>query len=92
MYLLDLNAAAPAAVAVVQGFEAAYNYVGSDAGRLYFLTTLAAPNGRVIAIDPAAPARSDWRTAIAEGADAIDLTSQSVTLASAHRPQHPRCA
>jgi prolyl oligopeptidase len=80
VYLLDLNAAAPAAVAVVEGFEAAYNYVGSDAGQLYFLTTLAAPNGRVIAIDPAAPARTSWRTAIAEGADALDLTSQSVTL------------
>ena len=80
LYLLDLAAAAPAAVQVVQGFEAAYNYVGSDGGRLYFLTTLGAPNGRVIAIDPAAPARADWRTAIPEGPDAIDLTTPSVTL------------
>ena len=80
VYLLDLAAAAPAAVQVVQGFEAAYNYVGSDGGRLYFLTTLDAPNGRVIAIDPAAPSRADWRTAIPEGPDAIDLTTPSVTL------------
>src|SRR5215467_14163428 len=79
-YLIDLDAAAPAAQPIVEGFEAAYNYVGSDAGRLYFLTTLASPNGRVIAIDPASPARSNWRTAIPEGADAIDLTSPSVTL------------
>jgi prolyl oligopeptidase len=80
VYLLDLDAATPAAVQVVHGFEAAYNYVGSDAGRLYFLTTLDAPNGRVIAIDPEAAARTNWRTAVAEGADAIDLTAQSVTL------------
>jgi prolyl oligopeptidase len=80
VYLIDLDAAAPAAQPLVQGFDAAYSYVGSDAGRLYFLTTLAAPNGRVIAIDPANPARTNWRTAIAEGADAIDLTSPSVTL------------
>ncbi|HYB64486.1 MAG TPA: hypothetical protein VEC59_04425, partial [Steroidobacteraceae bacterium] len=80
VYLIDLDATAPAAQAVAEGFEAAYNYIGSDAGRLYFLTTLAAPNGRVIAIDPAAPARSNWRTAIPEGADAIDLTTPSVTL------------
>ncbi|HEX4618082.1 MAG TPA: prolyl oligopeptidase family serine peptidase [Steroidobacteraceae bacterium] len=80
VYLIDPAAATPAAVAVAEGFEAAYNYVGSDTGRLYFLTTLAAPNGRVIAIDPAAPARGNWRTVIAEGADAIDLTSPSVTL------------
>ncbi len=80
VYLIDLDAAAPAAQPIVQGFDAAYNYVGSDAGQLYFLTTLAAPNGRVIAIDPAAPARTHWRTVIAEGADAIDLTAPSVTL------------
>ncbi|HXY97367.1 MAG TPA: hypothetical protein VEH00_10375, partial [Steroidobacteraceae bacterium] len=34
VYLIDLAAAVPAAQAVVEGFEAAYNYVGSDAGRL----------------------------------------------------------
>jgi prolyl oligopeptidase len=80
LYLIELTAVAPAARPIVEGFEAAYNYVGSDGGRLYFLTTLAAPNGRVIAIDPTAPARSDWRTVIPEGADAIDLTTPSVTL------------
>jgi prolyl oligopeptidase len=80
VYLLDLDAGTPVPVQVVQGFEAAYNYVGSDAGRLYFLTTLAAPNGRVIALDPAAPSRPNWRTAIAQGTDAIDLTAPSVTL------------
>ncbi len=80
VYLIDLDAATPAARPVVEGFEAAYNYVGSDAGRLYFLSTLGAPNGRVIVIDPAAPARENWHTAIPEGADAIDLTTPSVTL------------
>ena len=80
VYVLDLESGSAALQPVVQGFEAAYNYVGSDAGRIYFLTTLAAPNGRVIAIDPAAPARGNWRTVVPEAADAIDLTSPSVTL------------
>jgi prolyl oligopeptidase len=80
VYLLDLAPPATAAVPVAQGFDAAYIYVGADAGRLYFLTTLDAPNGRVIAIDPANPARANWRTAIPEGSDAIDLTETSVTL------------
>jgi prolyl oligopeptidase len=80
LYLLDLDAAEPAPLPVVQGFEAAYLYVGADAGRLYFLTTLDAPNGRVIAIDPQHPGRSAWSTVIAQGADAIDLTDRSVTL------------
>jgi prolyl oligopeptidase len=80
LYLLDLEAPIPAAVAVAEGFDAAYDYVGADGGRLYFLTSLEAPNGRVIAIDPANPVRSNWRTVVAEGADAIDLTGSSVTL------------
>jgi prolyl oligopeptidase len=54
--------------------------VGSDAGRLYFLTTLGAPNGKVIAIDPVHPSANPPRTIIAERTEAIDLTETSVTL------------
>jgi prolyl oligopeptidase len=80
VYLIDLRTPNPHAVPVARGFEAAFDYVGADAGRLYFLTTLGAPNGRVIAIDPENPARDNWRSVIAEGEDAIDLTERSVTL------------
>jgi len=38
LYLIDLTASAPTATLVAQGFEAAYSYVGADAGWLYFLT------------------------------------------------------
>src|SRR5262249_12197218 len=80
LYLLDRGAPAAAPVAVAQGFAAAYRYVGNDKGLLYFLTSLEAPNGRVIAIDPARPERANWRGVIAPGSDAIDFTSPSVTL------------
>lgn len=80
VYLIDLRAPNPHALPVARGFEAAFDYVGADAGRLYFLTTLGAPNGRVIAIDPENPGRDNWRSVIAEGEDAIDLTERSVTL------------
>jgi len=80
LYLIDLAAPAPGAVPVVEGFDAGYDYVGSDAGRLYLLTTLDAPNGRVIAIDPAHPGRADWHTVIPEGKDALELAGKSVTL------------
>ena len=56
LYLMDLSAAAPAAVAVARGFRAAFEFAGADAGRLYFLTSLGAPNGRVIGARSAAPA------------------------------------
>jgi prolyl oligopeptidase len=80
IYLLDLSVEPFKVVAVTSGFEAAYIYVGADAGRLYFLTTLDAPNGRIIGIDPQHPERAHWQNVIANSADAIDLTQTSVTL------------
>jgi len=80
IYLIDTAAAMPKAVQVTSGFEAAYIYVGADAGRLYFLTTLNAPNGRIVSIDPQHPERARWQEVIPEGTDAIDLTETSVTL------------
>jgi prolyl oligopeptidase len=80
IYLLDVAAHTPKAVAVTSGFEAAYIYAGADAGRLYFLTTLDAPNGRVISVDPQHPGRAHWKDVIPGGADAISLTETSVTL------------
>ncbi len=80
LYLVDLAAPAPTPTPVATGFDAAYAYIGAAGGRLYFLTTLSAPNGRVLAIDPANPARENWKSVIAEGRDAIDLSGRSVTL------------
>lgn len=78
IYLVDLAAAVPTPVAVTQGFGAAYQYAGADGGLLYFLTSLNAPNGRVVAIDPLHPQRKNWKDVIAEGSDAINLGDRSV--------------
>jgi prolyl oligopeptidase len=80
VYLFDLEASAPSAVPITRGFDASYLYVGTDQGKIYFLTTLDAPRGRVVAIDPANPARDLWQTVIPEGEDAIALTEPRVTL------------
>ena len=78
IYSIDVSAASPTVTPIVEGFAAAYVYVGSDAGRLYFLTTLGAPNGKVIAVDPVHA--NPPAVVIPEGKDAIDLTETSVTL------------
>jgi prolyl oligopeptidase len=80
LYLIDLAATGGTPQLIAGGFEAGYQYVGADGGRLYFLSSLGAPNGRVLAIDPANPARQNWKNVIAEGTDAIDLGTRSVTL------------
>jgi prolyl oligopeptidase len=79
IYLVDLTAPAKPATAVFEGFSAAYIYAGSDDGRLFFVTSLAAPNGKIISIDPLRPTARAL-TVVAEGRDAIDLTETSVTL------------
>jgi prolyl oligopeptidase len=79
VYLVDV-AGGGKVTALTEGFDAAYVYVGSDAGSIYFLTTLDAPNGRVIAVDPARPERSNWKSVISADSDAIAITETSVTL------------
>src|SRR3984885_4953146 len=80
LYLLDLTAKLASAKPVAVGFDAAYIYVGADAGKVFVLTTRNAARGSVIAFNPEHPERKSWKTVIAEGRDAIDLTEPSVTL------------
>lgn len=80
LYVLDLASKDASIQPVAVGFDAAYIYVGTDAGKVFVLTTLNAARGSVIAFDPQRPERKNWETVIPEGSDAIDLTEPSVTL------------
>ena len=80
LYLIDLAAPAWSAEPLAEGFEAGYAYAGADQGLLYFMTTLDAPRGRVIAIDPRARERAHWREIVPQGPDAIGKSAGSVTL------------
>lgn len=57
VYALDLKAKDGKVQTLVEGFEAEYLFVGEDKGFLYFQTTLNAPRGRVVAIEPVAAGR-----------------------------------
>jgi prolyl oligopeptidase len=80
LYAVDLSAAAPAPIALAEGFDAGYLFVGFYEGLIYFQTTLDAPRGRVIAIAPESPERSKWKEIIPQGADAMDASDRSVSL------------
>ena len=84
VHLIDLSAPTPVAVPVTRGFRAAFEFAGADGRRLYFLTSLGAPNGRVIAVDPLHPAEANWLGVVPEGADAIELDARSVTVVAHH--------
>ncbi len=78
--LIDLKRPGSPAVSLVTGFPAAFEYAGSEGGQLYFLTSLEAPNGRVVAIDPLHPHGGGWRSVVPETADAIALGEDSVNV------------
>jgi prolyl oligopeptidase len=85
VYALDTTSANSALVTLAEGFDAGYEYVGADRGVLYFQTSLNAPRGRVISIDPTQLDRKHWKEVVAEGPDALDLASGSVSLVG-HQP------
>ncbi len=72
IYAVDLLASNAPVKPLIEGFDAGYIFVGAERGLLYFQTTLNAPRGRVIAIDPAAPERSRWKELIPQGPDVMD--------------------
>jgi prolyl oligopeptidase len=80
IYLLDLSQPAAAVRTIVEGYRAAYEYLGSDARKLYFLTTAGASNGRVVSLDPF-DVHTAMTTVVPEGEPiALSEEGESVTL------------
>jgi prolyl oligopeptidase len=59
-------------VRLLDDFDASYAFVGNDGPVFYFLTDLAAPRKRVIAIDTRHPERVRWREIIPQGPDVVE--------------------
>jgi prolyl oligopeptidase len=85
VYLLDLAAPRSPAIPVVVGFQAAYRYVGADKGRLYFLTSEGAENGRVVSLDLKDPAHATWQQVVGPGPDAIEFGTRAGVTLVGHR-------
>jgi prolyl oligopeptidase len=79
VYAVNLGGKKGTVQTIVEGFDAEYLYVGEDNGLLYFQTTLNAPRGRVVAINPIANTER-WKEVVPQGPDAMDSASGSVTL------------
>jgi prolyl oligopeptidase len=62
-------------VRLLDDFDAKYHFIGHEGGRLYLLTDLGAPRGRVIAIDLAETSRDKWVEVIAEGKDTLEFAT-----------------
>jgi prolyl oligopeptidase len=71
LWLIDTRAAG-APVPVATGEEARFDIVETRDDRLYVLTTSGAPRGRIVAIDPAHPARDHWKEIISPSEDVLE--------------------
>jgi prolyl oligopeptidase len=71
---------APMLRPLVPGFDAGFDFVGSDGGVFWFSTDKDAPKGRVVAIDLAHPEPASWKTVVPEA----DESLASVDLVGDH--------
>jgi len=67
---IDLSSARSTVIDLVPKFEAAYDFLGSEDRRFFFLTTHRASQGRIVAIDLDRPDPSAWREIVPES-DAV---------------------
>ena len=76
VYYKDLKAKEAPVVKLLDDFDAAYTFVGNEGSRFWFQTDLQASCGKVIEIDVANPARTNWKVIVPEGKE----TLQNVNL------------
>jgi prolyl oligopeptidase len=75
VYYKDLKAKDAPVVKLLDGFDAAYTFVGNDGTRFWFQTDLQASRGKVIEIDTANPERSNWKVIVPEAKEALQTTT-----------------
>ena len=73
---LDLAEPGAEIQGVIPVADASYQPIGNDGSKFWLVTTLDAPNGKVITIDLAEPEREKWVTVIPERATKLDGVSQ----------------
>ena len=71
IFYKDLAQPGSKVVELLGGFDAAYTFIANEGPVFWFHTDLAAPRGRVVAIDLRDPAREKWRELIPQSADTL---------------------
>jgi prolyl oligopeptidase len=73
IFIRPLGAPDAPAVELSRRPRAWHRFVGSDGARLFFQTTVDAPRGRIVAIDPTRLGERSWRTVIPQSAMTINI-------------------
>lgn len=68
----DLRSPHAPFVELVDDFVASFEFIASHESRLYFVTDLQAPRGRLVSLDMDAPSPAAWTTVVPQCADKLD--------------------
>jgi prolyl oligopeptidase len=71
VYYKDLKPANSKVLALLDDFDASYDFVGNQGPVFYFETDLQAPRGKLIAVDLRQPGREHWKDIIPESAETL---------------------
>jgi prolyl oligopeptidase len=77
IYLARLDRPAPRLARLDTQVDAAFTFLGAAPDRLFFYTDFEAERGRIVAIEPDAPAPSRWTEIVPPQADAIAARDQT---------------
>ena len=71
VFYKDLTQAGSKVVALVDEFEASYDFIDNDGPVMYFVTDKNAPRKRIVAIDVRKPAAADWKQIVPESKETL---------------------
>jgi prolyl oligopeptidase len=71
VFVQDLRQPGAPVVPLLTAFDADYSFIDNDGPVFWFRTDLAAPRGRIVAIDITRPARDQWRELIPQTGDTL---------------------
>jgi len=75
VYYKDRQANDAPVVKLLDGFDAAYNFIDNDGPVFWFQTDLDAPRGKILQIDIRNPERTNWKVIVPEAAETLQGVS-----------------
>jgi len=75
LLMKDLTNPKASFVELITGFENDYSIAGHVDGKFYLLTNWGAPKKRLMQVDPATPARENWKEILPETEDVLESVS-----------------
>ncbi|WP_456380039.1 prolyl oligopeptidase family serine peptidase [Thiolapillus sp.] len=91
LYYQDLENPQTGIQAVIESWQASYEYLGNQGSKFWFLSNDQAPRGRILEIDLNNPDRKHWKELLAESEDAIETASMinnSFIISYLHHARH----